>query len=65
MNVSFSTGDSALDAEFISGATAKGLINVKGHKVTGGMRASLYNAMPIEGAEALLNYMKEFEKNHV
>lgn len=65
MNVSFSTGDAGLDAEFISGATAKGLINVKGHKVTGGMRASLYNAMPIEGAEALLNYMKEFEKNHV
>lgn len=65
MNVSFRTGDEALDAEFVSGAAARGLLNVKGHKLTGGMRASLYNAMPVEGAKALVEYMKEFELNHV
>ena len=65
MNVTFRTGDDALDAEFISGAKARGLVNVKGHKLAGGMRASLYNAMPIEGAKALVEYMKEFELHHV
>ena len=66
MNITFRTGDAALDAEFIKGAAAKGLLNLKVHKVAGGMRASMYNAMPIEGAEALLEYMKEFEaKQHV
>jgi len=64
MNVSFRTGDSELDAEFIKGAAARGLMNLKGHKVAGGMRASMYNAMPIEGAKALLEYMKEFEAKH-
>ena len=65
MNVTFSTGDKELDAEFISGASAQGLLNIKGHKVAGGMRASIYNAMPIEGVHKLLNYMKEFELSHV
>ncbi len=65
MNVTFRTGDEALDAAFIREAAAKGLVNLKGHKITGGMRASLYNAMPVEGAKALLEFMKEFERNHV
>ena len=66
MNVSFLTGSAELDAEFIKGAAARGLLNLKGHKVAGGMRASMYNAMPVEGARALLEYMKEFEtKTHV
>lgn len=58
-------GNDALDAEFIAGAKARGLVNVKGHKLAGGMRASLYNAMPVEGARALVEYMKEFELQHV
>lgn len=66
MNITFRTGDAALDAEFISGAAARGLLNLKGHKVAGGMRASLYNAMPMEGVTALIDYMKEFEvRQHV
>ena len=65
MNVTFRTGNDALDAEFIAGAKARGLVNVKGHKLAGGMRASLYNAMPVEGARALVEYMKEFELQHV
>ena len=65
MNVTFRTGSDALDAEFIKGAAAKGLVNVKGHKLAGGMRASLYNAMPIEGAKKLAEYMREFEVQHV
>ncbi len=64
MNVTFRTGDRELDAEFIKGAAARGLMNLKGHKVAGGMRASMYNAMPLEGAKALLEYMKEFETEH-
>ncbi|MBR4310834.1 MAG: 3-phosphoserine/phosphohydroxythreonine transaminase, partial [Akkermansia sp.] len=64
MNVSFRTGSEAIDAEFIKGAAERGLLNLKGHKITGGMRASMYNAMPIEGAKALLDYMKEFEAKH-
>ena len=65
MNVTFRTGSEALDAEFLEGAAARGLVNLKGHKLTGGIRASLYNAMPVEGAKALLCYMKEFEAQHV
>ncbi len=65
MNVTFRTGSDELDAEFIKGATQRGLVNVKGHKLVGGMRASLYNAMPIEGAAKLAEYMKEFEVKHV
>ena len=65
MNVTFRTPDKALDAEFVKGAAARGLVNVKGHRLTGGMRASLYNAMPMEGVRALAEYMKEFELEHV
>jgi phosphoserine aminotransferase len=64
MNVPFRTGDNDLDAEFVKGAKARGLLNVKGHRLTGGMRASLYNAMPLEGAAALAEYMREFEGCH-
>ena len=64
MNVCFRTPSEELDAEFVRGAAARGLLNVKGHRITGGMRASLYNAMPMEGVEALLAYMKEFEVQH-
>ena len=64
MNVTFRTGSEELDAEFVKGAAARGLLNVKGHRLTGGMRASLYNAMPIEGAKALAEYMKDFEVAH-
>ena len=65
MNVTFRTGDEALDAAFVKGAAARGLLNLKGHRITGGMRASLYNAMPMEGVDALIAYMKEFERDHV
>ena len=65
MNVTFSTADKALDAAFVSGAAERGLLNVKGHKSTGGIRASLYNAMPVAGAAKLAAYMREFEKEHV
>ena len=65
MNVTFRTGDEALDLAFVRGAAARGLVNVKGHRIAGGMRASLYNAMPMEGVEALIAYMKEFEREHV
>ena len=65
MNVTFRTDSKELDAEFVKGAAARGLVNVKGHRITGGMRASLYNAMPMEGVDALIAYMKEFERDHV
>lgn len=64
MNVTFRTGSDELDARFIKGASERGLLNLKGHRLTGGMRASLYNAMPVEGVEALIDYMKEFEVRH-
>ena len=65
MNVTFRTPSAELDAEFVREAAARGLKNLKGHKLTGGLRASLYNAMPVEGAKALLEFMKEFEHSHV
>lgn len=65
MNVTFRTGDEALDKAFVAGAAARSLVNVKGHKIAGGMRASLYNAMPMEGVDALIDYMREFEKENV
>ena len=65
MNVTFRTPSAELDAEFVREAAARGLKNLKGHKLTGGLRASLYNAMPVEGAKALLDFMKEFEHRHV
>jgi len=64
MNVTFRTGNDDLDAEFIKGQAAAGFSNLKGHKLVGGMRASIYNAMPIDGVEALVKYMKEFADSH-
>ena len=61
MNVTFVTGDPEKDAQFVKEAAARGLVNVKGHRIVGGMRASIYNAMPIEGVQALVSFMKEFE----
>lgn len=61
MNVTFVTGDKDKDAAFVKFAASKGLVNVKGHRMVGGMRASIYNAMPIEGVQALIAAMKEFE----
>lgn len=65
MNVTFVTGDPDLDAEFISEARAEGLVELKGHRSVGGMRASIYNAMPKAGVEKLVAFMTEFEKKHV
>ena len=65
MNVTFSTGKAELDEAFVAGAAKRGLESVRGHKSAGGMRASLYNAMPLEGARKLADYMREFEKDHV
>ena len=65
MNVTFSTGKAELDAAFVEDAKRRGLMSVGGHKSTGGMRASLYNAMPLEGARKLADYMREFERDHV
>ena len=64
MNVPFVTGDADLDAEFVKAATAAGYVNLKGHRSVGGMRASIYNAMPIEGVEKLVAFMKDFEEAH-
>jgi phosphoserine aminotransferase len=64
MNVPFKLKDDALDAEFLKGAQARGMIQLKGHRSVGGMRASIYNAMSIEGVQALVQYMKEFEAQH-
>ena len=64
MNVPFVTGDKELDAKFVKEAEAAGFVNLKGHRTVGGMRASIYNAMPIEGVEKLVAFMAEFEKNN-
>ena len=61
MNVPFVTGDKELDAKFVAEAKAAGLENLKGHRTVGGMRASIYNAMPKEGVIALVEFMKKFE----
>ena len=61
MNVPFVTGDKELDAKFVAEAEANGFVNLKGHRTVGGMRASIYNAMPIEGVEKLVEFMKKFE----
>ena len=61
MNVPFITGNDELDAKFVKEATAAGFVNLKGHRSVGGMRASIYNAMPYEGVEKLVAFMKEFE----
>lgn len=62
MNVTFVTGDAELDKKFIDMAKQKNIVNIKGHRSVGGMRASIYNAMPAEGVDALIEAMKEFEK---
>ena len=64
MNVPFVTGDDELDAKFVKEAKAAGFENLKGHRTVGGMRASIYNAMPIEGVEALVEFMKKFEEEN-
>ena len=64
MNVPFKLRDDALDGAFLKGAEARGLLQLKGHRSVGGMRASIYNAMPIEGVQALLEYMREFERKN-
>ncbi len=64
MNVSFVTGNPEFDAKFISQASSQGLKTLKGHRSVGGMRASIYNAMPIEGVKALVDFMAEFEKEN-
>ena len=63
-NVPFTLADPALDGEFLAGAEAAGLTNLKGHRSVGGMRASMYNAMPIGGVKALIDYMNEFASRH-
>ena len=65
MNVPFVTGDAELDAKFVKAAEAAGLKNLKGHRSVGGMRASIYNAMPMEGVEALVAFMKKFEEENL
>ena len=64
MNVPFVTGDKDMDAKFVAAATEAGFVNLKGHRTVGGMRASIYNAMPVEGVEKLVAFMKEFEKEN-
>ncbi len=64
MNVPFKLKDVALDDTFLKGAVARGMVQLKGHRSVGGMRASIYNAMPVEGVQALVAYLKEFEAQH-
>jgi len=64
MNVPFTLADAKLDEPFLKGAAGRGMVQLKGHRSVGGMRASIYNAMPLEGVERLVGYMKEFEHSH-
>jgi phosphoserine aminotransferase len=64
MNIPFTLRDSALDAEFLKQAQQNGLLQLKGHKLIGGMRASVYNAMPLEGVQTLVEFMQHFERAH-
>jgi len=64
MNVPFTLRDAKLDDAFLKGATERGMVQLKGHRSVGGMRASIYNAMPIEGVQRLVEYMREFERKH-
>ena len=64
MNVPFVTGNADLDAKFVKEAEAAGLVNLKGHRTVGGMRASIYNAMPLEGVQALVAFMQKFEEEN-
>ena len=63
-NVTFRTGDAELDAAFVAGAAGHQIQNVKGHRLVGGMRASVYNAVTMEDVQALASYMKDFEAQH-
>ena len=65
MNVPFVTGDQEMDAKFVKEATAAGFVNLKGHRTVGGMRASIYNAMPKEGVVKLVEFMKAFEDENL
>jgi phosphoserine aminotransferase len=64
MNIPFTLRDAALDEPFLKGAKERGMVQLKGHRSVGGMRASIYNAMPIEGVRRLVEYMREFEARH-
>jgi phosphoserine aminotransferase len=64
MNVPFTLKKAELDEEFLKGAKSRGMIQLKGHRSVGGMRASIYNAMPMAGVQALVEYMKEFAAQH-
>ena len=64
MNIPFVTGNKEIDAKFVSEAAAAGFVNLKGHRTVGGMRASIYNAMPVEGVEKLVDFMADFEKKN-
>ncbi|HUY03607.1 MAG TPA: 3-phosphoserine/phosphohydroxythreonine transaminase [Rhodocyclaceae bacterium] len=64
MNVPFTLADAALDEEFLKGAKARGMVQLKGHRSVGGMRASIYNAVSLSGVQALVDYMGEFEREH-
>lgn len=64
MNIPFITGNQDLDAKFVKESTAAGFVNLKGHRTVGGMRASVYNAMPVEGVEKLVAFMKQFEADN-
>ena len=64
MNVPFTLADADLDKPFLEGAAARGLLTLKGHRSVGGMRASSYNAMPMEGVDALVAFMREFGAAH-
>jgi phosphoserine aminotransferase len=64
MNVTFNLAKPELDAMFLAAAAEAGLHGLKGHRIVGGMRASLYNAMPLSGVERLIAFMREFERNH-
>ena len=64
MNVPFVSPSKELDAEFVANAEANGIMAIKGHRLAGGMRASIYNAMPVEGVKHLIAYMEKFAKEH-
>jgi phosphoserine aminotransferase len=64
MNIPFTLNNAELDADFLAAAKAAGLVTLKGHRSVGGMRASIYNAMPEEGVDALISFMQEFAQQH-
>ena len=64
MNVPFYLRDESLNDSFLAGAKTRGLLQLKGHKSVGGLRASIYNAMPLEGVQALVDYLQDFEARH-